>query len=99
MPENVLKDINAPGLAITIQLGEENQIPSPDTLLGPLAGGIWQFLQKRVFGHGEFFVYYFFALAFRNSKYALFYRPQPSCFMWLVSPHAPPPPTALVNHE
>lgn len=45
MPENVLKDINAPALAITMLLGGGDQIPSPDTLLGPPAGEVGHFLQ------------------------------------------------------
>lgn len=54
MTENVLKDINALSLEIAIPLGEENQIASLDTLLGPPARGVWHFLRKKVFGDEKF---------------------------------------------
>ena len=62
MTENVLKDINALSLEIAIPLGEEDQIASLDTLLGPPVRGVGHFLRKKVFGDGNF-LFIFFALA------------------------------------
>ena len=68
MTENVLKDINALSLDITIPLGEENQIASLDTLLGPPALGVGHFLRKRVFSDGKVLFIIFFALAFGTAN-------------------------------